>query len=262
MKKGMPLAKAIPLPKQEQQEAKDEIVEKANVFLNLGEKGLKWAYKNTYTAASLVITLAHIATLFHLAAASGKPKNFVDFNQVSWFSIVYIVILPIWGIVSDKLNKIYQSKKFGRQIFVFGPLQIYLGSIILLSGLFGGRIPIQAINILMKQPWLFFSIDLFYYPDAYSYHLSHGLGPWFFGVLYLLTPLATLMMMRSELRLFSNYGRASLPIITVYSLLATGLYLLSIGLLVAFHEGWLQQLFEWISAGVQYLIHFFQAMGK
>jgi len=249
------IAEAVTLTDEERELRKKEVSEKFKQWLNGLEKVVRWSNKNTFTSSSIVVSLAHVVSVLHIAVATGNISNFFSFSKISPVTYLFLVVLPLYGFICDKFFS--KRPNYGRGVYVFTALQYYLGSVIFFSGLLGGREAIQAINILMREPWLFFVIDIWYYPDAYSHFLYKNMGSLWFFLVYLFTPFYIALIFWREIDRVRRGEKALMPIWAMKMMVGISVYLVIMALLVAWQEGWIYKIYTLILAGIEAISQLF-----
>ena len=214
----------------------------------------KWAF----TIAGISICFAHALTSLHIWTAQGKLYELLNFQELSLTSKIILILPPIIGFVSDLRNRLSQSRQRGKGVYAFGAFEFYRGTILLFSGLIGGKPGIMASHSIFGRPFGWFINDWFNisYSESIAYQVYQSLGIFFFLFFYMFIPLTFAVSAIPDIKNYRYRSVNETPLSTLSVFLVFSAFLLLISGYVSWHEGWITMIAKWVLTIIGIIVKF------
>lgn len=208
------------------------------------------------TLSSLLVTFAYLIGQLHLKSAAGELDHLFTISQWSWMDWALFVVLPCIGFASDVWNYFRELYSKNSVITVAGIAQFYFLGAMLITGLIGGKPPLEAALWIFEHPflWVFSEVPNVEYEASRAFTIISGTGGITFVYLYLLMPLFFYGHAKEELR------KAAEQLPTLYrpsaakGLIGFSSIFLLVFLYVSWQQGWIMQAFEFLVFAFLWLV--------
>ena len=214
-----------------------------------------WLLQGIYSAMNTImgisITLAYLLTELHASAATGDFQLLWQKETWSYLDIAFLIVAPVVGIYSD-LSQIKAANKERSGItFVFGIALFFISFTFLATGLVGGEEAVLALDFILYNPieWLFQELPNVPYEQSSAYQIISNTGTLFFLFLYFIVPLNLSLQGYEQIQAHRRdeiETEKKLPLLAAQVLLYFGIAFLSIVAYVAWQQGWIIMILNWL----------------
>ena len=231
-----------------------------DVYKQLAGRLFTFVQQFTFTAAALLVILAHLVCKIHIAAASA-PIEPVPLVGDRLFSLLWSVGAFLAGLIDDfrrKQRSVEQAAtQGGGAVYFFGAAQLYASFIILITGLLGGGDALTAVHQVIRNPLLLVRHDLLEvdYLFSYSRTILDGLGSFFFLTFYVFLPLGVAYLAQLSIRQIRQGIKVKFPRAALLMFRNVSYAILPVGIIVSWSEGWIGEVFRFILNALGYLFY-------